>query len=164
MCVCVCVCSKTTTFFVKCLNALSWRRKTPIHVANCMFKQQTCAVSYSFVVDYVCLVSVEDSETAMITSDSADFIQTDAAIASGNSGGPLIDLDGRVIGQFIELFFFSLPKRTFVIYEDREKIVFPVQLTTSRIGNLTRSIHTLLWIMTIHTCCVLRIASEVLRI
>ena len=26
---------------------------------------------------------------------------------------------------------------------DREKLIFPVQLTTSRIGNLTRLIHTL---------------------
>ena len=30
-------------------------------------------------------------------------------------------------------------------------IFFPVQLTTSRIGNLTRLIHTLLYVMTIHT-------------
>ena len=29
-------------------------------------------------------------------------------------------------------------------------IIFPVQLTTSRIGNLTRLIHTLLHVMTIH--------------
>ena len=28
---------------------------------------------------------------------------------------------------------------------------FPVQLTTSRIGSLTRLIHTLLYVMTIHT-------------
>ena len=34
--------------------------------------------------------------------------------------------------------------------EDREKIVFPVQLTTTRSGNLTRLIHTLLEVMTIH--------------
>ena len=31
-------------------------------------------------------------------------------------------------------------------------LIFPVQLTTSRIGNLTRLIHTLLYVMTIHTC------------
>ena len=31
-------------------------------------------------------------------------------------------------------------------------IIFPVQLTTGRIGNLTRLIHTLLYVMTIHTC------------
>ena len=30
-------------------------------------------------------------------------------------------------------------------------IIFPFQLTTSRIGNLTRLIHTLLYVMTIHT-------------
>ena len=29
--------------------------------------------------------------------------------------------------------------------------IFPVQLTTSRSGNLTRLIHTLLYVMTIHT-------------
>ena len=29
--------------------------------------------------------------------------------------------------------------------------IFPVQLTTSRIGNLTRLIHTLLYVMTMHT-------------
>ena len=31
-------------------------------------------------------------------------------------------------------------------------IIFSVQLTTSRIGNLTRLIHTLLYAMTIHIC------------
>ena len=31
-------------------------------------------------------------------------------------------------------------------------IIFPVQLTTSRIGNLTRLVNTLLYLMTIHTC------------
>ena len=30
-------------------------------------------------------------------------------------------------------------------------LIFPVQLTTSRIGNLTRLIHALLYVMTIHT-------------
>ena len=34
---------------------------------------------------------------------------------------------------------------------DREMSIFPVQLTTSRIGNLTRLIFLLLYVMTIHT-------------
>ena len=33
---------------------------------------------------------------------------------------------------------------------DKEILVFPVQLTTSRIGNLTRLIHTLAICVTIH--------------
>ena len=36
-------------------------------------------------------------------------------------------------------------------YGDRGIFIFPVQLTTSRIGNLTRLIHSLLYVMTIHT-------------
>ena len=35
-------------------------------------------------------------------------------------------------------------------------IIFPVQLTTSRIGNLTRLIHTLLYVITIHTYILLK--------
>ena len=34
---------------------------------------------------------------------------------------------------------------------DRGIFIFPVQLTTSRIDNLTRLIHTLLYVMAIHT-------------
>ena len=34
---------------------------------------------------------------------------------------------------------------------DRGIFCFPVQLTTSRIGSLTRLIHTLLYVRTIHT-------------
>ena len=34
---------------------------------------------------------------------------------------------------------------------DRETFIFPVQLTTCGIGNLTRLTHTLLYVMTIHT-------------
>ena len=34
---------------------------------------------------------------------------------------------------------------------DRGMFIFPVQLATSRIGNLTRLMHTLLYVMTIHT-------------
>ena len=33
---------------------------------------------------------------------------------------------------------------------DREMSILPAQLTTSRISNLTRLIHTLLYVMTIH--------------
>ena len=38
-------------------------------------------------------------------------------------------------------------------------IIFPVQLTTSRIGNLTRLIHTRLYVMTIHTYILLLLVS-----
>ena len=36
-------------------------------------------------------------------------------------------------------------------HRDRGILFFPVQLTTSRIGNLIRLIHTLLYVITIHT-------------
>ena len=42
---------------------------------------------------------------------------------------------------------------------DRGIFIFHVQLTTSRIGNLARLIHTLLYVMTIHTYIHVRIQS-----
>ena len=51
---------------------------------------------------------------------------------------------------------------------DKGIFIFPVQLTTSRIGNLTRLIHTLLYVMTIHTYILPRVrwhkASIVLKV
>ena len=41
-------------------------------------------------------------------------------------------------------------------------ISFPFQLTTSRIGNLTRSIHTLLYVMNIHTYIHIDIISTII--
>ena len=35
---------------------------------------------------------------------------------------------------------------------DREILIFPVQLSTSRVGNLTRLIHTFAICVTVHTC------------
>ena len=40
---------------------------------------------------------------------------------------------------------------------DRETFIFPVQLTTSRIGSLTRLIHSLLHVMTIHVVILARV-------
>ena len=46
----------------------------------------------------------------------------------------------------------SLPRvRRHGTHGDRGMFIFPVQLATSRIGNLARLIHTLLYVMTIHT-------------
>ena len=48
--------------------------------------------------------------------------------------------------------------------EDRKKIIFPVQLTTSRISNLTRLILTLatVYVMTLHTCIRHRVSPELI--
>ena len=46
-----------------------------------------------------------------------------------------------------------------VVNGDREMFIFPVQLAKSRIGNLTRLIHTLLYVMTILSTCPLHINS-----
>ena len=49
---------------------------------------------------------------------------------------------------------------------DRNIFIFPVQLTTSRIGSLTRLIHTLLYVMTIHTyieCCTCTCTADICR-
>ncbi len=60
------------------------------------------AVGNPLLLDHSVTVGVVSAKGRAIgiTADSAfeNFIQTDAAINRGNSGGPLVDLEGRVIG------------------------------------------------------------------
>ena len=44
---------------------------------------------------------------------------------------------------------------------NRETFIFPVHLTTSRVGNLIRLVHTLLYVMTIHRCGLSTTRSDV---
>ena len=53
---------------------------------------------------------------------------------------------------FISFLFLGFSPPAFSgTHGDREIFIFPAQLATIRIGNLTRLIHTLLYVMTIHT-------------
>lgn len=44
------------------------------------------------------MVSAKDRTIETVNGVLVHLLQTDAAISSGNSGGPLLDLDGRVVG------------------------------------------------------------------
>ena len=63
----------------------------------------------------------------------------------------------------------QLVSRDQILWRERGQVIsifFPVQLTTRRIGNLTRSTHTPLHVMTVHTYHLVRIGlkNEVLTI
>jgi serine protease Do len=76
-------------------------RAAPLHAAaDLRVGQWVLAVGSPFGLSRTVTVGIVSAvgRGAMGITDYGDFIQTDAAINRGNSGGPLIDLRGRVVG------------------------------------------------------------------
>ena len=83
------------------------------------------------------------------TGEIQDFIQTDAAVNPGNSGGPLVDLAGNIVGINTAIFArggehnlgisFAIPSNmAFRVMNDLESIG---RVRRSRIGVLTKTVH-----------------------
>ena len=70
--------------------------------ARCEVGDGVIAIGSPFGLDQTVTTGIVSALHRQITAPNnyaiADAIQTDAAINHGNSGGPLLDLDGRVIG------------------------------------------------------------------
>ncbi len=76
-------------------------RAAPLHTASDLrVGQWVLAVGSPFGLSRTVTVGIVSAvgRGSMGITDYGDFIQTDAAINRGNSGGPLIDLRGRVVG------------------------------------------------------------------
>lgn len=76
-------------------------RAAPLHDgADLRVGQWVLAVGSPFGLSRTVTVGIVSAvgRGSMGITDYGDFIQTDAAINRGNSGGPLIDLRGRVVG------------------------------------------------------------------
>ena len=76
-------------------------RPAPLHTASDLrVGQWVLAVGSPFGLSRTVTVGIVSAvgRGSMGITDYGDFIQTDAAINRGNSGGPLIDLRGRVVG------------------------------------------------------------------
>lgn len=60
--------------------------------------EHVLAIGNPLGLDFSVSAGIVSGRNRMISGGFDDFIQTDAAINSGNSGGPLLNLDGEVIG------------------------------------------------------------------
>jgi len=78
----------------KNLSYLTWGDSSKIEVGEWVL-----AIGNPLGFDYTVTAGIISAKGRQLPlSEYEDFIQTDAAINRGNSGGPLVDLKGRVVG------------------------------------------------------------------
>jgi serine protease Do len=90
------------------LPPLTLGDSSKLQVGECV-----AAIGNSFVLSPTVTVGVVSAagRSSLDISDYQDYIQTDAAINSGSSGGPLVNLDGDVVGINTVIFSKSAPFR-----------------------------------------------------
>ncbi len=105
----------------KNLIAAEWGDSKNLRVGSMVW-----AIGSPYGFDNSVTAGIVSGKKRSVSSDSAlqEFIQTDAAVNPGNSGGPLVDSQGRVVGINTQIFGDKFQGISFAVPSADAKFVF----------------------------------------